>query len=80
MALEITEKIIARQPPKAQAIIRLLAEIAELKTRIAKLESRLGLNPQNSSLPPSSQHPHARPQTKKRKSRKKRGGQPGEIF
>ena len=44
--------------PEAQAIIRpLLAEIAELKTRIAKLESRLGLNPQNSSLPPSSQHP-----------------------
>ncbi len=64
--------------PEAQAIIRpLLAEIAELKTRIAKLESRLGLNPQNSSLPPSSQHPHARPQPPKRKSKKKRGGQPG---
>ena len=36
-----------------------------------------GKTPQNSSLPPSSQHPHARPQPPKRKSKKKRGGQPG---
>jgi len=35
------------------------------------------LNPQNSSLPPNTQHPHARPQPRKRKSKKKRGGQPG---
>jgi transposase len=35
------------------------------------------MNPQNSSLPPSTQHPHARPQPPKRKSKKKRGGQPG---
>ena len=33
--------------------------------------------PQNSSLPPSSVHPHAKPQPPKRKSKKKRGGQPG---
>ena len=36
-----------------------------------------GKTPQNSSLPPSTQHPHARPQPPKRKSKKKRGGQPG---
>ena len=36
-----------------------------------------GKTPQNSSLPPSTQHPHARPQPPRRKSKKKRGGQPG---
>jgi len=75
----ITEEIIARQPPEAQAIIRaLLAEIAELKARVEELERQVkGKTPQNSSLPPSSQHPHARPQPPRRKSKKKRGGQPG---
>ena len=82
MALGITEEleeIIARQPPEAQAIIRLLlAKIAELEARIEELERQAkGKTPQNSSLPPSTQHPHARPQPPKRKSKKKRGGQPG---
>jgi transposase len=79
MPLGITEEIIARQPPEAQAIIRgLLAEIVALKARIEKLERQVkGKTPQNSSLPPSTQHPHARPQPPKRKSKKKRGGQPG---
>jgi transposase len=79
MAPVITEEIIARQPPEAQAIIRLLlAEIAVLKARIEELERQVkGKTPQNSSLPPSTQHPHARPQPPKRKSKKKRGGQPG---
>ena len=36
-----------------------------------------GKTPQNSSLPPSTQHPHAKPPSRKRKSKKKRGGQPG---
>ena len=71
MALEITEELIARQPPEAQAIIlALLAKIQEL-------ESRLNKTPQNSSLPPSAQHPHAKPPSRKAKSRRKRGGQPG---
>jgi transposase len=82
----VTEEIIARQPPEAQAIIRLLlAKIAELEAengalrgRIEELERRLkGKTPQNSSLPPSTQHPHARPQPPRRKSKKRRGGQPG---
>ena len=77
MSLGITEEIIARQPPEAQAIIRLLlAKIGELESRIEQLE-RGQKTPQNSSLPPSTQHPHARPQPPKRKSKKKRGGQPG---
>jgi transposase len=79
MSLGIREEIIARQPPEAQAIIRLLlTKIAELEARIEELERQLkGKTPQNSSLPPSTQHPHARPQPPKRKSKKKRGGQPG---
>ena len=79
MPFRITEEIIARQPPEAQAIIRaLLAQIGELKARIEELERQVkGRTPQNSSLPPSTQHPHARPQPPQRKSKKKRGGQPG---
>jgi len=75
----VTEEIIARQPPEAQAIIRLLlARIAELEARIEELERQVkGKTPQNSSLPPSTQHPHAKPAPRKPKSKKKRGGQPG---
>jgi transposase len=79
MSLGITEETIARQPPEAQAIIRLLlAKIVELESRIEGLQRQAkGKTPQNSSLPPSTQHPHAKPPRKKRKSKKKRGGQPG---
>jgi transposase len=77
MLLGITEEIIARQPPEAQAIIRLLlAEIARLEARVKELEGGRK-TPQNSSLPPSTVHPHAKPASTKRKSKKKRGGQPG---
>ena len=79
MEASVTEEIIARQAPEAQAIIRLLlAKIAELEARIEQLQRQgKGKTPQNSSLPPSTQHPHARPQPPKRKSKRKRGGQPG---
>jgi transposase len=71
MSLEITEELLTRQPPEAQAIIRLLL------ARIAELEARLNRTPQNSSLPPSAQHPHGKPPRRKDKSGKKRGGQQG---
>jgi len=46
MSLEITEELIARQTPEAQAIIRaLLAKIQEL-------QDRLNQSPRNSSSPP----------------------------
>jgi transposase len=74
----VTEDAIARQPPEAQAIIRLLlARIAQQDRRIAELEARLNKTPQNSSLPPSSQHPHAKPAPPREPSGKRRGGQPG---
>ncbi len=63
--------MIARQPPEAQAMIRLLLARLEL------LEAKLGKTSENSSLPPSSQHPHAKPQRPKKKSKRNRGGQRG---
>jgi transposase len=81
MSLDITEELILRQSPEAQAIIRLLlAQIAALQAEVAILKSelaRLKKTPQNSSLPPSSQHPHAKPAPRKSRSKRKRGGQPG---
>ena len=48
------------------------AEIDELKAQVKRL------TPQNSSVPPSTQHPHARPPAKRKpKSKKQRGGQYG---
>ena len=69
--LTIPPELDAEMTPAVRAFVLSLLE------RIAKLEARLGMNPQNSSLPPSTQHPHARPQARKRKSKRKRGGQPG---
>lgn len=65
--------------PEVQAIILAMeAEIAGLKRRVAELESKLNKTPQNSSLPPSSVHPHNRdkPATKPGSGRT-RGGQKG---
>jgi len=75
----ITEEVIARQSPEAQLIIRaLLARIAKLEAEVEELRRQVkGKTPQNSSLPPSTQHPHAKPAPRKPKSKKKRGGQPG---
>ena len=82
-AVLVAEDVIARQPPEAQAVIHLLlARIAEQDRRIAALEAEVAAlkkTPRNSSLPPSSEHPHAKPLPQKRKkgSGKKRGGQVG---
>lgn len=67
----ISEDVIARQSPEAQAIIRILL------AKIAELEAGLNKSPRNSSLPPSSEHPHAKPAAQKKQSGKKPGGQPG---
>lgn len=74
MSLKISEEVIARQTPEAQAIIRLL--LAEIESLRAELE-RLKKTPRNSSLPPSSEHPHAKPPPARPKSQRPRGGQPG---
>jgi len=74
MSPELWERV----PAEAQVIFIEMARTIEcLEKRIAELEARLPKSPQNSSLPPSTQHPHAKPVGRKPKSKKKRGGQPG---
>jgi transposase len=51
--------------------------IAKLTARVQELEARLNQNSANSSRPPSSDLPAARPKPTDRVSRRKRGGQPG---
>jgi transposase len=53
------------------------ARIAELEKRIAALEARLGTNSTNSSLPPSANPLGAPKPVRKKKSKRKPGGQPG---
>ena len=77
---EIPPELLAEMTPAVRVFVESLliqmsdmqAEIDELKTQVKRL------TPQNSSVPPSTQHPHARPIPKpKPKSKKKRGGQKG---
>lgn len=71
MPITVTDAMLVSWPPDAQAVVRLLLQ------RIAELESRLGKTPANSSLPPSSTHPHAKPPKQSLRKAKRRGGQPG---
>jgi transposase len=71
MSLEITEELIARQPPEAQTIIRALL------AKIQQLQDQLNQSPRNSSVPPSTEHPHAKPPRPKSPAARRRGGQPG---
>ena len=71
----ITPEQLDRLPVEVQGLVCEIIDYYE--ARIADLEDRLGKNPQNSSLPPSSQHPHAKPKVDRKPSGRKRGGQPG---
>src|SRR4051794_31467236 len=58
-------------PPAVQAYIRYL------EGRLADLEARLGQTSANSSKPPSSDPPHAKPAPSRTPSGRRKGGQPG---
>jgi transposase len=92
--LKIPKDIDDELSPKARKYFRKLIDgyerkIAGLNERIEVLEARVldviesvKLTPQNSSLPPSTGHPHSKPQPKKRRridgtKSKKQGAQPG---
>ena len=68
-------------PEMTPAVKAFVSEVfAEFEARINELEAQLqNLTPQNSSVPPSTQHPHARPNSKPKTGKKKRkqGGQKG---
>jgi transposase len=74
----ISTEQMAALPPEFRALLQSVIDYYE--HRIAGLEAELQAlkrTPQNSSLPPSTQHPHAKAAPPKPKSRRKRGGQPG---
>ena len=71
ISLEITEELIARQTPEAQAIIHALL------AKIRQLQEQLNQSPRNSSVPPSTEHPHAKPPRPQPQATRLRGGQPG---
>src|SRR6478672_3412516 len=58
-------------PPAVRAYIRYL------EARLADLEARLGQTSANSSKPPSSDPPHAKPAPPRAPSGRRKGGQPG---
>lgn len=81
----ITPEQLAALPPEFRALLQ--AVIDHYERRIAALEAELAAvraeldatkkTPRNSSLPPSTEHPHAKPAAKKQPSGKKPGGQSG---
>jgi transposase len=82
---EQVAELLARLDRLEAEVAQLREENAALRKRVAELEAELeverGRNgpktPQNSSLPPAVQHPHARPERKRKRSGRKPGGQPG---
>jgi transposase len=69
-------------PPAAQAAITALVQQYErqlqaLQEQVKELQQRLNKNSTNSSKPPSSEHPHAKPIRPTVKSARGTGGQPG---
>lgn len=75
---KVSPETLASLPPEVIAIIEWQAQqIRMLTVRVAELEAKLGKNPNNSSKPPASTHPHDKPLPAKAKSKRRRGGQPG---
>jgi transposase len=69
-------------PPVPQAAITALVQQYEqrlqaLQKQVNELQQRLNKNSTNSSKPPSSEHPHAKPIRHSEKSARGTGGQPG---
>lgn len=80
--LPISPELWKTIPAPAQAALRVafaaqMARIAQLEHRIAELEAKQGKDSTNSSKPPSTDHPHAKPTRPKAKSKRSPGGQPG---
>jgi transposase len=74
----LTPAVLVDLPPPVVALLHWqAAQIDRLTARIAELEARLGKDSTNSSKPPSTDHPHAKPVRPKPKSRRAPGGQPG---
>ena len=78
MTPPITPEQLANLPPEFRDLLRAVIDYYE--AQLAKLREQLAAaraTPANSSKPPSTQHPHAKPAPPKPKSKNKRGGQTG---
>ena len=75
----ISAEQFAALPPEFRALLQSVIDHYEGRLAAHEAELRaLRKTPQNSSVPPGSQYPHAKPVPKKKgKSKRKRGGQPG---
>jgi transposase len=83
----IPPELEAEMTPAVRAFVEMLLRIIGDQQRtiesqqreIDELRGRLGMTPRNSSKPPASEHPHARPapRPKPNAGKKKPGGQPG---
>src|SRR5258707_10042752 len=71
------EEIQALPPDTQNLIQRIIDYYEQIVTDLKATLDGGKKTPRNSSLPPSSEHPHAKPKRDKKKSKKKRGGQPG---
>jgi transposase len=60
-----------------KSILQLSGAVAELAGRTEKLEQRASRNSQNSNQPPSADGPFKKPERKREKGNRKRGGQKG---
>lgn len=70
--------VLAALPPAVLALIQWqAAQIERLNARISELEAKVGKDSTNSSKPPSTEHPHAKPIRPKPKAKRPRGGQHG---
>jgi transposase len=74
----VSAEDLAATPASVLALIQWQArQIAQLQREVAELKARLNKDSTNSSRPPSSAHPHAKPAPPTSKSKKRRGGQHG---
>lgn len=66
--------------PEVRILLRMMDdEINQLREKVRDLEARLNQNSSNSSLPPSSDRPWAKPEKRKKTRGGKRGGQTGHL-
>jgi transposase len=72
------EEFFEGTPAPVRAYIgQLHAALDKLQARLAELEAKFGKDSTNSSKPPSTHHPHAKPPRPRAAARRPSGGQPG---
>ncbi len=71
------EQIEALSPGMRSLVMLIIVFYEQFIAKLMGERDGVKKTPRNSSLPPSSEHPHAKPDREKKKSKKKRGGQKG---